>query len=140
SGTWLYSISISGAGLVPYVYVPYLTVARNGWVYVVHSHNASPTFTHRVLVYDSSGNFLNEFGVNGTGAGQFGDLRGIGTDAAGNVYVSDNDNGCIHVLDATWPFLCQFGQKGPGAGQLGADLKGLKVDGAYGLVYFVGAE
>ena len=139
SGSWLYSINVSAPDLTPYVYIPYLTVAANGWVYVVHSHNTSPTFTHRVLVYDSTGNLLNEFGVNGTGAGQFGDIRGIGTDAIGDVIVADNDNGCIQVFDATGHFKYQFGAKGTGPGQLSSDLRGLTVDGAHGWIYVVDA-
>ncbi|MGB9184886.1 MAG: hypothetical protein WCB67_12550 [Solirubrobacteraceae bacterium] len=43
----------------------------------------------RVEKFDSTGNYLSQFGSAGSGDGQFGQLRGVAADSTGDVYVSD---------------------------------------------------
>ncbi|MFI5372623.1 MAG: hypothetical protein ACHQ52_13790 [Candidatus Eisenbacteria bacterium] len=43
-------------------------------------------------MFTGTGTYLTQWGSNGSGEGQFNIPLGLATDAAGNVYVSDNGN------------------------------------------------
>jgi len=45
-------------------------------------------------------------------------LRGVACDGAGNAYVADYYNHCIHVFTAEGKFLRMFGRHGVGRGEL----------------------
>lgn len=77
--------------------------------------------------------FVDSFGTEGTGAGQFRSPSGVAVDAAENVYVSDTNNHRIQVFDMYGSFKRQFGSSGSTAGRF-AFPHGIAVDGA-GYVY-----
>jgi sugar lactone lactonase YvrE len=95
---------------------------------------AADSDSHRIEKYDASGNFLGAFGkdvnaadigtgfevctiaanckagIAGDGAGAFNFPKGLATDAAGNVYVSDLENNRIQKFDSSGQFLRAFGK------------------------------
>jgi tripartite motif-containing protein 71 len=62
--------------------------------------------------------FINKWGTNGTGDGQFHRPYGIDVDSAGNVWIADKNNARIQKFDSTGNFLLKFGSLGAGEGQL----------------------
>jgi DNA-binding beta-propeller fold protein YncE len=104
----------------------------SGNVYVADSA------TERIQKFDSNGQFLRmwgwgvdtgaaafeictstcQVGFSGTGDGQFNSPRGIGIDAAGNVYVSDTNNDRVQKFDSNGNFITKWGTAGTGNGQL----------------------
>ena len=72
--------------------------------------------TFKVLKFDSSGNFLTEWGAQGKGDGEFSRPQGIAVDSEGNVYVCDgwnhdiqDGNRRIQKFDSEGTFLASFG-------------------------------
>ncbi|MGB8214745.1 MAG: flippase activity-associated protein Agl23 [Anaerolineales bacterium] len=56
------------------------------------------TGNKRIVVYDSEGNFISQFGGEGTAAGQFDEPVGLAFDSQGNLYVADTWNQRIQVF------------------------------------------
>lgn len=84
----------------------------------------------KVHVYAPDGSWLRDLGS----AGLFAFANGIGIDKAGNVYVSDSNNGRLIVFDKTGAELGRI-QRGAADGDLGLP-RGVAVDGE-GRVYVV---
>jgi streptogramin lyase len=80
-------------------------------VYISDSSN------HRIRKYNSAGTFLTQWGMNGTGNGQFDRPEGLAIDAANNVYVADTGNNRIQKFDSSGTYLTQWGTAGSGNGQ-----------------------
>jgi peptidylamidoglycolate lyase len=86
----------------------------------------------RVLSFGADGTFLSQWGVKGSGAGEFDLPHGLALDAAGRVYVADRANARVQVFDAGGTFLSQWNQKElgrPYAVAIGPDGKAYVVDG-----------
>ena len=77
--------------------------------------------------------FSLAWGNAGSGNGQFNTPRGVATDTAGNVYVSDGNNHRIQKFDSSGNFLLAWGSHGSGNGQF-IYPRGVAVDSA-GTVY-----
>jgi sugar lactone lactonase YvrE len=77
-------------------------------------------------------------GGKGNGNGQFDSPHGIAADSAGNIFISDTNNGRIEKFSRTGAFVASFGSKGAGYGQLG-DPNGIAVDQA-GHIYVAEAS
>lgn len=75
----------------------------------------APAFKVFVL---SPGGESRSFGRSGSGPGKFGIIRGIGTDEAGHIYVSDALKSAVLVFDADFKFLVEFGYRGNRPGNL----------------------
>jgi DNA-binding beta-propeller fold protein YncE len=76
------------------------------------------THYSRLLVYSPEGELLRSSGSYGTKAGQFVYPTGIGTDAAGNVYMCEyGGRDRVQKLDSGGEFLAQWGSRGAGPGQ-----------------------
>jgi len=70
-----------------------------GNIYVTDGIGAS-----RIAKYDPEGRFVTNFGGDGDGPGQFNGIRGIAVDTQDNLYVADEGNQRIQVLDANGNF------------------------------------
>jgi len=98
-----------------------VAVDATGNVYVADTDN------HRIQKFDSTGTFITKWGsrcrlTNGSGCvdpdgagaleagdGQFDMPSDIAVDAAGNVYIADEDNHRIQKFDSTGTFLIKWG-------------------------------
>ena len=65
---------------------------ENGHVYVADTGNK------RIVVFDTEGTFITEFGEVGFGDGQFDEPSGLALDSDGNLYVADTWNQRIQVF------------------------------------------
>ena len=89
-----------------------VSVGPDGNVYIADTHY------YRVRVYTPGGEFVRQWGSEGTGPGQFTYPTDVAFDDAGNVYVSEyGDNDRIQVFDAAGKYLREFGTFGDGDGQ-----------------------
>ena len=82
---------------------------------------------HRVLIFNSDGNYLRSFGQQGSNAGEFKFPRGITFSKNGNVFVADKINHRIQIFSEEGVYLGMFGGKGNLDSQLYNPL-GLSVD------------
>jgi DNA-binding beta-propeller fold protein YncE len=83
----------------------------NGDVYVTDGNNA------RVQWFGPTGTYLGQWGVAGTGPGQFAAPVGLVFDQVGNVYVVDSGNARVQKFNAGGTHLYSFGSFGSGNGQ-----------------------
>ncbi|XP_078660708.1 tripartite motif-containing protein 2-like [Branchiostoma floridae x Branchiostoma belcheri] len=77
----------------------YITVDGEGNILVSDWDN------HCVYVYNEDGQFLFQFGGEGSGKGQLKYPKGICTDRAGNIIVADERNSRVEMFDKTGKFL-----------------------------------
>ncbi|XP_019623561.1 PREDICTED: tripartite motif-containing protein 3-like [Branchiostoma belcheri] len=77
----------------------YITVDGEGNILV------SDCMKHCVYVYNEDGQFLFQFGGEGSGEGQLKEPQGICTDKAGNIIVADRENSRVEMFDKTGKFL-----------------------------------
>lgn len=104
-----------------------ITIDARGRIYATDSGD------HYIRIFDGQAKYTKEF-LNRMG--KEGGLSGIISDAAGMLYVSDPDNGCVHVLNGeTGAWLRKVGSKGTGDGQLQLP-SGLSID-RFGQLYVV---
>jgi LPXTG-motif cell wall-anchored protein len=81
----------------------------SGNVYVADTQN------DRIQKFNSSGEYVTEWGKHGTGPGEVIQPGSVATDSKGNVYVTDVDR--IQKFDSNGKFLTQWGGSGQGNGQ-----------------------
>jgi DNA-binding beta-propeller fold protein YncE len=89
-----------------------VTILKDGRVVVCDTHY------HRIVYFDSNGNWLRNFGSEGTGQGQFIFPVGICKDPDENLYVCEyggHDRVQKFTRDGEW--LAEFGSFGTGSGQ-----------------------
>ncbi|WP_164472857.1 S-layer homology domain-containing protein [Cohnella candidum] len=92
-----------------------------GNVYVADSGN------NRIQKFDSSGNYVTQWGSYGSANGQFNNPTGIAVDTAGNVYVADSGNNRIQKFDSDGTYVTKWGRSGDGYGEFD-ELAGIAVD------------
>jgi hypothetical protein len=81
----------------------------------------SDSGNNRIQQFDYSGNYMDFFGTNGTGPGQFNALKGLTYDASGTLYIVDSGNDSIIL--AQGPFIEQVtGTNGTALGQFSGPL------------------
>ncbi|MDX1568659.1 MAG: hypothetical protein R3223_12710 [Longimicrobiales bacterium] len=88
-------------------------VAPSGEIYVLDGHGADGN--NRVVKFDSTGDYLSEWGTTGPGpaAGEMGDPHGIAMDSRGRIFVADRANVRIQIFDEEGTFLEQWTHFGP---------------------------
>jgi tripartite motif-containing protein 71 len=118
-------------------YAPFIGISATGEVYLVQSTGLNKSGANIVLMYNSSGVSMGQFGKNGTNCskGQFGVIRGIDVDNYGNVFVNDVSNHCIQVFTSTGVFEGYFGTRA----QLSANTRGMKLDTTNDVAYVADA-
>ena len=77
---------------------------RAGNIYVADGFGTN----NRIAKFTKEGNFLKTWGQTGSGQGQFNGIRGLVSDAAGNLYVADAGNKRIQVFDADGQFKSEI--------------------------------
>ncbi len=85
-----------------------MTWDRAGNVYIADGFGANS----RIAKFNKDGDFIKTWGHTGSGPGQFNQIRGIASDAAGNIYVADAGNKRIQVFDGEGTFKSQIGNLG----------------------------
>lgn len=70
------------------------------------------TGNNRVQKFDSSGNYISQFGTFGSGNGQFNMPLGIAIDPDGNIIVVDTHQHRVQKFDSTGTYLLQIGTVG----------------------------
>ena len=61
---------------------------------------------------------MESFGTYGSGNGQFINPIDLGIDKSNNLYIADNSNHRVQVLDSNGNYIAQFGNTGPIAEQI----------------------
>jgi DNA-binding beta-propeller fold protein YncE len=82
----------------------------------------------RVQKFDTQGNFITSWGVNGIGAGQFLHIHGIALDTGGNLLVVDEGKNEVQKFDNQGNFITRWGTEGEDTGQFSSKIKGISVD------------
>jgi DNA-binding beta-propeller fold protein YncE len=85
-----------------------VTWDRAGNVYIADGFGPN----NRIAKFNKDGDFLKTWGSTGSGEGQFNGIRGIASDAAGNIYVADAGNNRIQVFDGDGTFKSMIGNIG----------------------------
>lgn len=84
----------------------------NGNFYVADTGN------HRILKLDSTGDFVTQWGIQGTGDGQFQSPNGVAISPLnGDVWVSDGANHRLQRFTQSGTFVSKVGSSGTGNGQ-----------------------
>ena len=81
-----------------------VTWDRSGNIYVADGFGTN----NRVAKFTKDGNFVKSWGQTGSATGQFNGIRGIASDAAGNIYVADAGNKRIQVFDGDGTFKSEI--------------------------------
>ncbi len=72
---------------------------------------------NRVQIFNSSGEYVSQFGSEGSGNSQFNAPFGIAVDGVGNIYVADSGNCRVQIFNSSRVYQSQFGSCGSGNGQ-----------------------
>ena len=112
SGERLRSFGTGGSGQGQFTYPAGVAVDSDNNILVVDWNN------HRIQKFTSDGQFLTAVGTHGNSPLQFYHPRGITVNSNNNkVYVADEGNNRVQVLDSNLTFSSTFGEKGSGERQ-----------------------
>jgi sugar lactone lactonase YvrE len=99
-----------------------MAVDKEGNFYLTDTGN------DRVIKFDKNFKFVSQFGIEGSGPGQFDHPHGIGIDSDGNILINELNNARIQKFTNDGKFIKQWGSAGMGPGQFTLPLEHLKVD------------
>jgi DNA-binding beta-propeller fold protein YncE len=85
-----------------------VTWDRGGNIYVADGFGPN----NRIAKFTKDGNFVKSWGQTGSAQGQFKGIRGIASDAAGNIYVADAGNNRIQVFSGDGAFKSEIANVG----------------------------
>jgi hypothetical protein len=109
SGAYLGGWGSDGTGDGQFTFLIDVEVAPNGDVYALDGPTLSnPTGINRVQRFTSQGVFVQAWGGNGSGSGEFLYPGGLAVDSDGNVFVADAGNNLVQKFSPTGTFLDQF--------------------------------
>ena len=95
-----------------------VAVGASGNVFVVDWQRESIGGNCRIQKFTADGIYLAQWGSSGIGNDQFASPSGVGTDAMGNVYVTDQGNHRVQKFDETGAYITQWGTFGSGPGEM----------------------
>jgi len=104
-----------------------VAIDASGNVYVADRDN------DRIQKFTGTGAYLTQWGIVGTGDGQFLRPVRVAIGPQGTVYVVDHFNNRVEVFTAEGAFITKWGGPGPSPGQFYEPI-GIAVD-AYGYIY-----
>jgi len=78
-------------------------VAPNGDIFVADGHGGMSN--NRIVKFDKGGKYIKEWGVKGTGPGQFDIPHALAMDSRGRLFVGDRNNNRIQIFDQDGKFL-----------------------------------
>ena len=78
-------------------------VAPNGDIFVGDGHGGNSN--DRIVKFDSHGNYLKEWGMKGTGPGEFDIPHALAMDSRGRLFVGDRNNNRIQIFDQDGKYL-----------------------------------
>lgn len=102
-----------------------VVIAANGDIFVSDGHGGdtittkahSPTMGNsRVVKLDKNGKFLMQWGVHGSGPGEFQTPHCLTMDSAGRVFVGDRSNNRLQIFDQNGKFIAEWSQFGRPSG------------------------
>ena len=106
NGQVLMKLGVAGvAGNNPYNFnLPSdVLVAPNGDIFVADGHGGESN--NRIVKFDKNGKYIKEWGVKGTGPGQFDIPHALAMDSRGRLFVGDRNNNRIQIFDQDGKFL-----------------------------------
>ena len=83
-------------------------VAPNGDIFVADGHGG--TSNDRVVKFDPRGRYIKEWGIKGTGPGQFDIPHALAMDSRGRLFVADRNNNRIQIFDQDGKYLDSWSQ------------------------------
>jgi sugar lactone lactonase YvrE len=101
-----------------------IALDKSGSIYLSHFPAAVITkerYPDRLTVYTPAGKQLHEWGESGTGPGEFNYPGGMVIAPNGRLYVADQTNHRIQVLDLDGRFLAEWGKHGTKPGEFGGN-------------------
>lgn len=95
------------------------TVTFSATITATSTATATFTVTHTPTATAGAGSycFVTQWGVNGSGNGQFQYPYGVAVDSAGFVYVADGNNNRVQKFTSSGTYVTQWGSTGNGDGQ-----------------------
>jgi len=126
-GSFTCQAGIAGAGAGQFNGPKGITVDSSGNLWVADAGNS------RIQEYNSGGEYLQEFGSEGSGQLQFKTPLGIVFDS-GNLYVAERDNNRVQEISTAGKYLSQFGKEGTGNGEFKSP-RGIAADPMTGNLY-----
>jgi sugar lactone lactonase YvrE len=101
-----------------------IALDKSGNVYLSHFPTAvgrKEVNPDRLTVYSPEGKLLHEWGKTGTGPGEFSYPGGMAVSQDGRLYVADQTNHRMQVLDLNGRFLVTWGKHGTKPGEFGGN-------------------
>ena len=98
-----------------------IVVGPDGFIYVSDGHsgggaNASPETVARIVVYDSDGNYVRQFGRFGSAAGELRVPHAVDIDAHGRLVVGDRGNNRLQIFELDGTYIMEMRQFGRPSG------------------------
>lgn len=83
-------------------------VAPNGDIFVGDGHGGNSN--DRIVKFDPSGKYIKEWGIKGTGPGQFDIPHTLAMDSRGRLFIGDRNNNRIQIFDQDGKYLDSWTQ------------------------------
>jgi tripartite motif-containing protein 71 len=127
SGELILSFGESGSGNGQFRGVVGIAIDPSGNVWTVETGSVIFGGSPRVQKFNSKGEYLSQFGKEGTGNGEFKEPGAIAADSEGNILVADTGNNRVQEFNSAGEYVRKYGSEGTGNGQFKSP-RGIAVD------------